>query len=84
MSLKSCLSNYEDTIIFNAPELPLNQLILGDNLEVLHMLQSEYIDLIYIDPPFFSGRTYNVICNNINELRTFSDTWKGDIDFYLA
>ena len=75
--------NHGDTVIFNAPELPANQLILGDNLEVLRTLPSECIDLIYIDPPFFSGRTYNVIWGDINEVRTFYDIWEGGIDSYL-
>ena len=71
------------TVIFNAPELPANQLILGDNLEVLRTMPSETIDLIYIDPPFFSGRTYNVIWGDTNEVRTFYDIWEGGIDSYL-
>jgi len=73
----------EDTVIFNAPELPANQLILGDNLEVLRTLPSNSIDLIYIDPPFFSGRQYNVIWGDTNEVRTFYDIWEGGIDSYL-
>jgi len=32
--------NHGDTVIFNAPELPANRLILGDNLEVLCTLPS--------------------------------------------
>jgi DNA modification methylase len=76
--------NHGDTVIFNAPELPANQLILGDNLEVLRTLPSESIDLIYIDPPFFSGRTYNVIWGDTNEVRTFYDIWEGGIDTYLV
>jgi DNA modification methylase len=75
--------NHGDTVIFNAPELPANQLILGDNLEVLRTLPPECIDLIYIDPPFFSGRTYNVIWGDTNEVRTFYDIWEGGIDTYL-
>lgn len=75
--------NHGDTVIFNAPELPANQLILGDNLEVLRTLPPECIDLIYIDPPFFSGRTYNVIWGDTNEVRTFYDIWEGGIDSYL-
>jgi DNA modification methylase len=73
----------EDTVIFNAPQLPANQLILGDNLEVLRTLPSNSIDLIYIDPPFFSGRQYNVIWGDTNEVRTFYDIWEGGIDSYL-
>jgi DNA modification methylase len=37
----------------------INQLILGDNLEILKAIESEIIDLIYLDPPFFSNRTYD-------------------------
>lgn len=33
----------------------LNRLFFGDCLHVMRMLPSECIDLIYIDPPFFSG-----------------------------
>jgi len=76
--------NHGDTVIFNAPEKPANQLILGDNLEVLRTLPSESIDLIYIDPPFFSGRNYNVIWGDTNEVRSFFDIWEGGIDSYLV
>lgn len=75
--------NHGDTVIFNAPELPANQLILGDNLEVLRTLPSESVDLIYNDPPFFSGRNYNVIWGDSNEVRSFHDIWEGGIDSYL-
>ncbi|MBU4480851.1 site-specific DNA-methyltransferase, partial [Patescibacteria group bacterium] len=76
--------NHGDTVIFNAPEKPANQLILGDNLEVLRTLPSESIGLIYIDPPFFSGRNYNVIWGDTNEVRSFYDIWEGGIDSYLV
>lgn len=76
--------NHGDTVIFNAPDKPASQLILGDNLEVLRTLPSESIDLIYIDPPFFSGRNYNVIWGDTNEVRSFYDIWEGGIDSYLV
>jgi DNA modification methylase len=75
--------NHGDTVIFNALGLPANQLILGDNLEVLRTLPSESVDLIYNDPPFFSGRNYNVIWGDSNEVRSFHDIWEGGIDSYL-
>jgi len=75
--------NHGDTVIFNAPELSANQLILGDNLEVLRTLPSESVDLIYNDPPFFSGRNYNVIWGDSNEVRSFHDIWEGGIDSYI-
>ena len=76
--------NNGDTVIFNEQKSPANQLMLGDNLEVLRTLQTESIDLIYIDPPFFSGRNYNVIWGDTNEVRSFYDVWEGGIDSYLV
>ncbi|MFW5923879.1 MAG: DNA-methyltransferase [Planctomycetota bacterium] len=35
----------------------MNRIILGDNLEVLPELEDDTVDLIYIDPPFNTGRT---------------------------
>lgn len=77
-------NSHGDVAIFNAPKESANQLILGDNLEVLRTLPSESIDLIYIDPPFFSGRNYNVIWGDSNEVRSFFDIWEGGIDSYLV
>ena len=61
-----------------------NRLIWGDNLHVMRQLPGESIDLIYIDPPFFSGRNYNVIFGDQNELRSFSDIWEGGMPGYLV
>ena len=35
----------------------MNKIVLGDNIEVLKSLAAESIDLIYIDPPFNTGKT---------------------------
>lgn len=61
-----------------------NRLFFGDNLHVMRQLPSESIDLIYIDPPFFSGRNYNVIFGDRNEVRSFSDIWEGGMPGYLV
>ena len=34
----------------------MNKIYFGDNLSILKTLQSESIDLIYIDPPFNTGK----------------------------
>jgi len=72
-----------DRVSFGHPKLEPNQLFWGDNLHVMRQLPSESIDLIYIDPPFFSGRHYNVIFGDQNELRSFSDIWEGGMPGYL-
>lgn len=49
-----------------------NKLILGDNIEVMQALieQGCKIDLIYIDPPYFSNATYKV-----GDKTVFTDKW---------
>lgn len=73
-----------ERISFGHPELEPNQLFFGDNLHIMRMLPSESIDLIYIDPPFFSGRQYNLIFGDKSELRSFSDIWEGGLNGYLV
>jgi len=61
-----------------------NRLFFGDCLHVMRMLPSNSIDLIYIDPPFFSGRNYNVLFGDKNEVRSFTDIWEGGMPGYLV
>jgi hypothetical protein len=72
-----------ERVSFGQPELQPNRLFWGDNLHVMRQLPSESIDLIYIDPPFFSGKQYNVIFGDQNELRSFSDIWEAGMPGYL-
>ena len=60
-----------------------NRLIWGDNLHVIRQIPDNTVDLIYIDPPFFSGRQYNQLWGDKNELRSFDDIWVGGLDGYL-
>ena len=64
--------------------MTINQLILGDNLEILKKIETETLDLIYLDPPFFSNRNYEVIWGDSGEVRSFQDRWSGGIDHYIA
>ena len=64
--------------------MSVNRLILGDNLEILRTMESETIDLIYLDPPFFSNRDYEVIWGDEGEVRSFQDRWAGGIEHYIA
>ncbi|MDP3196667.1 site-specific DNA-methyltransferase [Tabrizicola sp.] len=72
-----------ERVAFGHPDLEPNRLFWGDNLHVMRQLPSESTDLIYLDPPFFSGRQYNVIFGDQNELRSFSDIWEGGMPGYL-
>ncbi|MCL2349012.1 MAG: site-specific DNA-methyltransferase [Planctomycetaceae bacterium] len=46
-------------------------------------LEDESVDLIYLDPPFFSNRNYEVIWGDAGEIRSFQDRWSGGIDHYI-
>lgn len=35
-----------------------NVLYCGDNLEILPTMEAESVDLIYVDPPFFSNGNF--------------------------
>ena len=61
-----------------------NKLILGDNLIELQKLPDESVDLIYLDPPFFSNKTYEVIWGDDGEKRSFDDRFAGGIDHYIS
>lgn len=55
-----------------------------DNLHALQSLPDESIDLVYLDPPFFSSRVYEVIWGDEAELRSFEDRWDGGIMNYVS
>lgn len=60
-----------------------NILYYGDNLHVLRThLQDESVDLVYLDPPFNSGRDYNAVFEDgekgTAQVKAFTDTWKWD------
>lgn len=60
-----------------------NKLFFGDNLEILREhIKDETIDLIYLDPPFNSKATYNVLYSEKSgqqstaQIIAFEDFWK--------
>ena len=53
-----------------------NKLYFGDNLEVMQEMEDECIDLICTDPPFNSGRNYNIFLNSKAQKKAFSDIWE--------
>ena len=53
----------------------------GDNLEILRGLNSESVDLIYLDPPFNSNRNYAAPVGSAAAGAAFKDTWTlSDLD----
>jgi DNA modification methylase len=55
-----------------------------DNLSRLSRLPDDSVDLIYLDPPFFSNRHYEVIWGDEAEVRSFEDRWEGGMHHYIG
>lgn len=65
--------------------MPENVLYYGDNLDVMqrHVTDAS-VDLVYLDPPFQSGKNYNILFEERNgaqskaQVKAFDDTWQWD------
>ncbi|MBA2672030.1 MAG: site-specific DNA-methyltransferase, partial [Gemmatimonadetes bacterium] len=62
-----------------------NLLFYGDNLDVLRRhIAGESVDLVYLDPPFKSDQSYNVLFREQDgsrseaQIKAFDDTWQWD------
>src|SRR5688572_16506846 len=63
-------------------DITVNTLFYGDNLNILRdHVPDESVDLIYLDPPFNSNRSYNVLFREESgqeaeaQITAFEDTW---------
>jgi len=64
-----------------APNFSNRTVWVGDNLHVMRGINSECIDLIYLDPPFNSNQDYAAPIGSIAAGAAFKDTWTlSDID----
>ena len=63
----------------------MNTLYYGDNLDILRRyIADESVDRVYLDPPFNSNATYNVLFAEhtgekaASQIKAFEDTWTWD------
>ena len=68
-----------------------NKLFFGDNLDILHQyVADESVDLIYLDPPFNSNASYNVLFaersgqKSTAQIKAFDDTWHWGMESEFA
>ena len=64
-----------------------NTLYYGDNLQVLRdHIPDQSVDLVYLDPPFNSNASYNVLFREKSgeespaQIRAFTDTWEWTLE----
>ena len=59
----------------------MNHLYFGDNLSVMQDMSDNTVDYCYADPPFGTGRDYNVFLHtkgsrSQTQTQAYTDTWK--------
>lgn len=66
---------------------PENLLYYGNNLDILRRyIQDEFVDLVYLDPPFKSNQDYNVLFAERDssraaaQIKAFEDTWEWNLE----
>ena len=78
--------NWKKIIVRRDKKRLSNLLFHSDNIDAMnHLIKlgfSEKIDLVYIDPPFWSGEKYFHRIKNTQNI-AFEDIWKRQINVYL-
>jgi len=72
-------------LLYNHFAMTQNTLYYGDNLEILRdYIPADSVDLVYLDPPFNSNASYNVLFAEHDgtkasaQIHAFEDTWQWD------
>lgn len=59
-----------------------NSIVCGDAIEVMKSIDENCVDLIYLDPPFFTQDTQSLVSSKNKVAYSFDDKWE-DMDSYL-
>lgn len=60
----------------------MNAIVHGDCLEKMQTMESNSIDLIYLDPPFFSGKLHILYDENKGKEFSFDDNWSDKNEYH--
>ena len=72
-----------ETVPVPTPNFASATIWTGDNLPVMRGMNSACVDLIYLDPPFNSNRTYKAPIGSKAAGASFKDAWTlSDVDVY--
>ncbi len=58
-----------------------SQLFEGDCLEILPQLDASSVDLVYLDPPFFTQKTHKLRTRDRRREFSFDDLWGSHTDY---
>ena len=78
---RASLAHGEGEMGETAPNFADKTIWTGDNLDILRGMNSECVDLIYLDPPFNSNQNYAAPVGSKAAGAAFKDTWTlSDLD----
>lgn len=66
------------------PQIPpslLNSDVQGDCLDVVAQLPPASVDLIYLDPPFFTQKRLSLATRDRSKAFSFTDIWKSHANY---
>lgn len=63
------------------PKVKMQELYQGDCLEIMKGLQEKSIDMIYLDPPFFTNRKHSSSSKDRTSHYSFDDTWASHKEY---
>jgi site-specific DNA-methyltransferase (adenine-specific) len=58
-----------------------SEVILGDSLDTMKRIESASVDVVYLDPPFFTNRHHSAVTRDRTKKFSFSDVW-NDLSEY--
>ena len=81
MSVSSMPDSEKASDVMATPNFADKTIWTGDNLDILRGMNSECVDLIYLDPPFNSNQNYAAPVGSKAAGAAFKDTWTlSDLD----
>jgi len=54
----------------------------GDCLPLMRELQSDSVDLVYLDPPFFTNKIHRLSTRDRSKVFSFDDLWRSHKDYF--
>jgi len=59
----------------------INTVLQGDCLELAKSIEPDSVDLIYLDPPFFTGKNHSLTTRKENKVYSFTDIWDSNQEY---
>lgn len=59
----------------------VNHVHHGDCIDVMKKISDQSVDMIYLDPPFFSNKKHSLTSRNGNNRYSFDDLWQGHREY---